>query len=78
MIDWCHAPTDHSRRDRDLSDLDRCETRRNLRSRGRQQARSVAEAFGRHGGPQGSGAGRQAGSHSQIGLILDCFARALL
>ncbi|MCA1790652.1 MAG: histidine phosphatase family protein [Thioalkalivibrio sp.] len=54
IIYWRHALTDHSQRDSDLSDMDRCETQRNLNSRGRQQARSVGEAFERHGVPVGT------------------------
>ena len=53
VIYWRHALTDHSRRDGDLSDMDRCETQRNLNDQGRQQARSVGEALERHGIPVG-------------------------
>ena len=54
VIYWRHALTDHSRRDSDLSDMDRCETQRNLNGPGRQQARAVGEAFERHGIPVGT------------------------
>jgi len=54
VIYWRHALTDHSRRDSDLSDMDRCETQRNLNDPGRQQARGVGEAFERHGIPVGT------------------------
>jgi phosphohistidine phosphatase SixA len=54
VIYWRHALTDHSRRDRDLSDMDRCETQRNLNDQGRRQARAVGEAFERHGIPVGT------------------------
>jgi len=54
VIYWRHALTDRSQRDSDLSDMDRCETQRNLNSPGRQQARGVGDAFERLGIPVGT------------------------
>ncbi|MBS0001499.1 MAG: histidine phosphatase family protein [Thioalkalivibrio sp.] len=53
VIYWRHAKTDRSQRDTDLSDINRCETQRNLNDEGRQQARRVGRAFERHGIPVG-------------------------
>ncbi len=54
VIYWRHAVTDHSQRDSNLSDMNRCETQRNLNSAGRQQSRDVGEVFERHGIPVGT------------------------
>ncbi|WP_017941326.1 MULTISPECIES: histidine phosphatase family protein [unclassified Thioalkalivibrio] len=51
VIYWRHAATDRSRRDRDLSDMSRCELQRNLDDGGREQARRVGEGFERHAIP---------------------------
>ena len=53
VIYWRHAKTDWGRRDTDLSDMDRCETQRNLSAEGQQEARHVGAAFERHGIPVG-------------------------
>ncbi|TVP85141.1 MAG: histidine phosphatase family protein [Thioalkalivibrio sp.] len=53
VIYWRHARTDWGQRDTDLSDMDRCETQRNLSGEGRQEARHVGAAFERHGIPVG-------------------------
>jgi phosphohistidine phosphatase SixA len=47
VIYWRHAQTDRGQRDGDLSDMDRCETQRNLDATGREQARRVGAAFER-------------------------------
>jgi phosphohistidine phosphatase SixA len=54
VIYWRHAQTDRSQRDGDLSDMDRCETQRNLDAGGREQARRVGVAFERLGIPVGT------------------------
>ena len=54
VIYWRHTLTDRSQRDSDLSDMDRCETQRNLNGPGREQARGVGAAFERHGIPVGT------------------------
>ena len=51
VIYWRHAATDHSRRDRDLTDMSRCEMQRNLDDLGREQARRVGEGLERHAIP---------------------------
>lgn len=51
VVYWRHAATDRSNRDRDLSDMTRCELQRNLSDEGRQQARQVGEGFDRHAIP---------------------------
>ncbi|MFO8153674.1 histidine phosphatase family protein [Thioalkalivibrio sp.] len=53
VIYWRHAKTDRSQRDTDLSDINRCETQRNLNAEGRREARRVGQAFERHGIPVG-------------------------
>ncbi|MHB1374147.1 MAG: histidine phosphatase family protein [Thauera sp.] len=53
VIYWRHAATDRSQRDRDLSDMARCETQRNLSALGREQARRVGEVFLARGVPVG-------------------------
>jgi phosphohistidine phosphatase SixA len=40
-----HAATDHSRTDSDREDLNSCEKQRNLSEEGREQARTIGEAF---------------------------------
>lgn len=54
VIYWRHAKTDHGQRDTDLSDMERCQSQRNLNAEGRREARRVGEAFARHGIPVGS------------------------
>ncbi|MFO7953945.1 histidine phosphatase family protein [Thioalkalivibrio sp.] len=51
VIYWRHAATDRSRRDQDLTDMNRCELQRNLDDGGREQARRVGEGFERHAIP---------------------------
>jgi phosphohistidine phosphatase SixA len=53
VIYWRHAATDRSQRDRDLSDMERCEAQRNLSALGREQARRVGEVFAARGVPVG-------------------------
>ncbi|WP_018137849.1 MULTISPECIES: histidine phosphatase family protein [unclassified Thioalkalivibrio] len=51
VIYWRHAATDRSQRDRDLSDMSRCELQRNLNDQGKDEARKVGEGFERHAIP---------------------------
>jgi broad specificity phosphatase PhoE len=51
VIYWRHAATDRSQRDRDLSDMSRCELQRNLNDQGKEEARKVGEGFERHAIP---------------------------
>lgn len=53
VLYWRHAATDRSQRDRDLSDMARCEAQRNLSALGRDQARRVGEVFAARGVPVG-------------------------
>lgn len=53
VIYWRHAATDHSQGDRDLRDMRRCETQRNLSELGREQARRVGAGFESLGIPVG-------------------------
>ncbi|WP_425274013.1 histidine phosphatase family protein [Thioalkalivibrio thiocyanoxidans] len=51
VIYWRHAATDRSQRDRDLSDMSRCDLQRNLNDEGKEEARKVGEGFERHAIP---------------------------
>ncbi|WP_369771660.1 histidine phosphatase family protein [Thioalkalivibrio sp. ARh3] len=51
VIYWRHAATDRSQRDRDLSDMSRCDLQRNLSDEGKEEARKVGEGFERHAIP---------------------------
>ncbi|WP_018862142.1 MULTISPECIES: histidine phosphatase family protein [unclassified Thioalkalivibrio] len=51
VIYWRHATTDRSYRDRDLSDMSRCDLQRNLNDQGKEEARKVGEGFDRHAIP---------------------------
>jgi phosphohistidine phosphatase SixA len=53
VIYWRHAATDRSQGDRDLRDMQRCETQRNLSALGREQARRVGEGMKTMGIPVG-------------------------
>ncbi|OOG23143.1 histidine phosphatase family protein [Thioalkalivibrio denitrificans] len=53
VIYWRHAITDRSQRDRDFSDMTRCELQRNLSEAGRAQARAMGEALIALGVPLG-------------------------
>lgn len=54
VIYWRHAATDRSQSDRDLRDIRRCETQRNLSALGREQARRVGEGMAALGIPIGA------------------------
>lgn len=54
VIYWRHAATDHSQGDRDLRDMRRCETQRNLSEQGREQARRVGAGIEAAGIPIGA------------------------